>query len=65
VLDIDCQLGYPGLGLGRGLGGGGVVFRGGMYNVEKDRGLTWRGVLLIRDELRLDADVDEAYPEYV
>jgi hypothetical protein len=60
MLDIDCQLGYPGIGLFRGLEGEGVVIRGGMYNVEKDRGLTWRGVLLIRDELRLDADVDEA-----
>ena len=57
--DTDCQLGYPGLPLGRGLGGGGVVIRGGMYNVEKDRGLAWGGVLLIRDELRLE-DVDEA-----
>ena len=59
MLDTDFQLGYPCLGLGIGSEGGGIVNRGGMYNVEKDRGLTWGGVLLIRDELRLDA-VDEA-----
>ena len=59
MLETDCQLGYLGLGLGRGLEVGGVVIRGGMYNVEKDKALPWGEVPLIRDELRLDA-VDKA-----